>query len=292
MAQARTASRHNCYCRNSALPCSSTLLFLSFILPSSSFAQLTDQPTQLTSRPTILATSASTSEGSDSSIASSSASSIPSGATSPRPSRPHDESDTPPSATPISSQNAHVFNYYFLIVAVAAVLFCFCLLYIGKRKKQKAALLRRNSQRALAQDVAGFRERFGRPRNNNGMVFWNGRATRQREQERVEGLDERGEAPPPYVPGTKPPSLRNVRSHRISGDIADRGTSENSNNQAVELRSLGTAPVEDEAHGPPSYHETTSHGEEDIADITRPTPAATAAERSYSARRLLGGSNR
>lgn len=100
-----------------------------------------------------------------------------------------------------------MFNYYFLIIAVVAVLFCICILYVGRRKKQKAALLRSQSQRALATDVAGFRARFSnRPGRTNGGSYGGGRPR----LDRVEGLDERGEAPPPYVPGAKPPSLRST----------------------------------------------------------------------------------
>lgn len=78
--------------------------------------------------------------------------------------------------------NTRVLNYYFLfIVLVAAALAAFLWL-IFRHRKRKQELIRLRGQHALVQDV----ERW---------------ATRRRDQPPViEGLDESGEAPPPYKP--------------------------------------------------------------------------------------------
>ncbi|KAF7953096.1 hypothetical protein EAE96_006315 [Botrytis aclada] len=134
-------------------------------------------------------------------------------------------SATPPSSTPhilkirqISSgtepdgeeTSSHVYNYYFVIVAVFIVVVFFLLLYITQRRKRKALLMRNNGQTALARDVqsfADFRTRFGPRRAGTGLMGMT-MGTMGANRERQEGLDERGEAPPAYVEGDKPPSLR------------------------------------------------------------------------------------
>ncbi|TEY74834.1 hypothetical protein BOTCAL_0069g00310 [Botryotinia calthae] len=135
---------------------------------------------------------------------------------------------TPPSSTPhilnnrqISSStdpdedntSSHVYNYYFVIVAVFVVIVFFLLLYITQRRKRKALLIRHNGQNALARDVqsfADFRTRFGPRRVGAGVMgmTMGTMGTMGADRERQEGLDERGEAPPAYVEGDKPPSLR------------------------------------------------------------------------------------
>jgi hypothetical protein len=108
--------------------------------------------------------------------------------------------------------------------------------------------------------VEGWRTRF-RANYNNGRV-----------EEREDGLDERGEAPPPYAPGSKPPS---IRSH-------ERRSTDNGIGEEVELQRTSAG------NNPPEYHEAARSGtEEDIGEITRPRTAVTASERFGSMRRLL-----
>jgi hypothetical protein len=158
--------------------------------------------------------------------------------------------------------NPNAFHYYFLIIAVVALACLLGVLYLSRRKKRKAELMRSNSQRALARDVEGFR-RYGRTRGRTGLGV-------------EEGFDERGEAPPPYVPGTKPPSLRSVeREIRSSG-------SEHAAGEAVELR-----PLSGEVEHPPGYDEQHPQPENDVG-ITRPDAAVTTSERFSSTRRYTG----
>lgn len=273
----------------------STLLLSIFV--SSSIAQ-TD-PTTASSSPTTLRTSQSP---------------IPTATNQATP----PPANSSPSATGGDNNKEYVqrsvFNYYFLIVAAIVILLGAAILYIRNRKKRKAALIRSHSQRALARDVDGFRSRFGiyrqaayRPSNNRSR------------SETEEGLDERGEAPPPYVPGTKPPSIRTIdgvvpvreqdggQSSRAGGD-----------GETVELQNLSRN-LENE---PPSYDEhryitrpeATEVGDENnprtqadtsisltastqsggivsstagSTELTRPPLAVTASENFGSTRRLL-----
>jgi hypothetical protein len=106
------------------------------------------------------------------------------------------------------------FKYYFILIALALLVFCTILLCHSSRKRRKRTRNHRHSQRALAQDVAGWRERFGRSAER---VF--GIRTE-------EGLNERGEAPPAYVKeiGSAPPRYEGQvlgREREVDSDIGD-----------------------------------------------------------------------
>lgn len=220
-----------CTCARSRIPLSSTLLLLYWILPSTSLAQLTSIPpeSESTSTPSIAPTPE------------------PSAGSSPD---NHNSGNRP-------------FNYYFLIVAVVGLVFCIGILWFTKRRKQKAALMRFQGQRALARDVEGWRGRFG-----VGRAGGTSRSIRQ------EGLDERGEAPPPYVPGSKPPSIRTTDGRRPSTTVRSVG---------VEDVEMGDMRRDDNA--PPDYEETNPSHDTDIADIRRPVTAIIAPGRVGSIER-------
>lgn len=93
-------------------------------------------------------------------------------------------------------------NYYFvflaLIVAVAGVV-----VFLIMRRRRRAVLRRRYGQDvALSRDLGGPREGGGwsnwSPERTRGR-YWQGR-WRSAEASREEGLNEQGEAPPPYIP--------------------------------------------------------------------------------------------
>jgi hypothetical protein len=285
MANQKLHLQRACLCKKSAVSYSSPLLFLLAILPKSSYAQLTSQ--SISATPTTLLTSTSSN-----SFPASSASSATSSSGAASTTDPNGDNGSASDNGSLST-GTHTFNYYFVIVAVAAVVFGLALLYFGKRKKQKAALMHYNSQRALAQDVSRFNPRTrGNRIRGNGRALWNGT---RREDDRVEGLDERGEPPPPYVLGGKPPSVRS-RAPAESLDLADERIS---HADAVELNTLApnmqnnavSSTTNDHADPPPpSYDEHISQGSEDIGDISRPTAAATILNRHESSRRLLGSS--
>ncbi|MCJ1365385.1 hypothetical protein MMC16_004506 [Acarospora aff. strigata] len=92
-------------------------------------------------------------------------------------------------------------NYYFLLLFLLILIFLFLVWTFHRRRKQKRAASRNNRHNALARDLEGW---LGNRRwvsyGGNGGRGWRdvigggggGQGQRQ------EGLDERGEAPPPY----------------------------------------------------------------------------------------------
>lgn len=122
--------------------------------------------------------------------------------------------------------NSNLLNYYFLLLAVFIVIFVLIYYILARRRKQKIAHMRSTGQNALAQDLEGWP---GARRWVGGN--WGGRS---RENRREDGLNEQGEAPPPYMP--KEPEEAVVRAEGIGGGIMLR-----------EIRG--------EDRKPPDYHE-------------------------------------
>ncbi|CAD6440311.1 73064edf-a0e5-4ae9-aa0b-e050d4a978a9 [Sclerotinia trifoliorum] len=167
-----------CQCNNQ--PFSSALLLLSILFPKLSYAQIS----------TVYVT--------------------PDPLPSYTPQNSNVSPQNPDTGSEVEDTSSHVYNYYFVIVAVFVVIVFFLLLYITRRRKRKAELLRNNGRSALARDVQAFtdfRTRFGPRRGGSGLMGMT-MATMGGHSERQEGLDDRGEAPPAYVEGDKPPSLR------------------------------------------------------------------------------------
>lgn len=99
-------------------------------------------------------------------------------------------------------------NLYFLFIAIAVILLVVALLLLHRRKKRRKAMMRNYGQSALAQDINGHHN------NNNsrwlpGPGRWmmgGGAGASGAPRAPEEGLNERGEAPPPYnqPPGGPP----------------------------------------------------------------------------------------
>jgi len=81
---------------------------------------------------------------------------------------------------------------------------------------------------------------------------------------REEGLDERGEAPPPYVPGSKPPSIRSADGVPAAQNAA------HVEGEGVELGDMSRIL----APQPPDYNENV----EADANLRRPETAITPIE--------------
>ncbi|KAI4125569.1 MAG: hypothetical protein LQ338_004173 [Usnochroma carphineum] len=99
-----------------------------------------------------------------------------------------------------TSQNG-ILNYYFLLLALLIIVVGIIYLFFMKRQRQKLADRRRNGQRALARDL----ERWGGGGPWSPPRFRMPRSS-PRQPRREEGLDESGEAPPPYVPKEPEPA--------------------------------------------------------------------------------------
>jgi hypothetical protein len=88
--------------------------------------------------------------------------------------------------------NGTVFNYYFLFLAALVVLIGASLWWVHGRRRRRAQQLRANGQHALARDLEGW---AGTQGSTHGRY---GRYPPSPHAMRAEGLDEHGEAPPPY----------------------------------------------------------------------------------------------
>ncbi|MCJ1227229.1 hypothetical protein MMC12_003884 [Toensbergia leucococca] len=138
------------------------------------------------------------------------------------------------------SESSGVLNYYFLLLAVFVVILLVAYWSLVRRRRNKVARSRVRGESALAQDVEGWtgRRPWGRPwrsPNSRGLTV-------------EEGLDERGEAPPPYMPAF-PPAVAHSDNRR---DISYEG----SQGQTIQLQNIST-----EGAKPPDYVEaSTSFG--------------------------------
>ncbi|KAL2071302.1 hypothetical protein VTL71DRAFT_12537 [Oculimacula yallundae] len=240
-----------------------TLLFLHSILPSTSYAQVTDPSNTSTFQTSTV---------------------LPSPNSTPSSTQTQQNASSPTSTDGSTSDGRSpngTFNFYFIIVAIVIIIFILSMLYLGKRKKQKAALMRRNSQRALAEDMEGLRDRFGMGRGGMRRAHAGGGGSdaRRGRMEGLEGLNDVGEAPPPYRPASKPPSLR-------SGDavgVREIERSETREGQVVEMNTMSTEAAMTR-QDPPGYgHDMSANGGgnarwEDM-DMARPAPAVTAPPR-------------
>jgi hypothetical protein len=94
------------------------------------------------------------------------------------------------------SSDVKAFNYYFLLLAMLVLLVALFLWIIHWWRKRQRDRLRQSGQQALARDLEGWqnaqRLMHGRYRANGAVLV-----------QRDEGLNEHGEAPPPYLPKTE-----------------------------------------------------------------------------------------
>ncbi|KAF1845035.1 uncharacterized protein K460DRAFT_354894 [Cucurbitaria berberidis CBS 394.84] len=122
-----------------------------------------------------------------------------------------------PATTPPHDDDTHdVFNYYFLFLVVFGVLVAILLWWLHRQKQRRTELARLSGQHALARDMEGWagtrRFMHGRHARNHQAAFIR----------RQEGLDEHGEAPPPYQPKSestgaqRPAEAAQVAAGRIS----------------------------------------------------------------------------
>ena len=95
---------------------------------------------------------------------------------------------------PTAERNEGVFNYYFLFLAVFGVLVAVFLWWLHRRRRKRKEQMRLSGQNALARDMEGW---INTRRWFHGAWRPNQTATFIR---REEGLNEDGEAPPPYQP--------------------------------------------------------------------------------------------
>jgi hypothetical protein len=152
----------------------------------------------------------------------------------------HAPSDLFPAATPSSDvhiRDETVFNYYFLFLAAFAVLIAALLWWLHKQRQRRKEQMRLGGHNALSQDLDGWagarRFMHGRYGRHQVALGW-----------REEGLNEHGEAPPPYQPKNEV-----LVSHQPTT------AAQNSTSLAVPLRTF-TRDITNRAC-PPGYSATT-----------------------------------
>ncbi|KAF1977299.1 hypothetical protein BU23DRAFT_293723 [Bimuria novae-zelandiae CBS 107.79] len=229
------------------------LLSLIALLPMTTVAQSTTS--SLTSEATI-STSTSRSQFSPTrSMTTSFTSSIVSNTTTPSSSSPTD-SGTPPtndilpgSSLPDQDPNERVFHYYWLILALFGVFVATFLWWINRRRRKRKEQMRLSGQNALARDMEGWintrRWFHGAWRPNQTRAFLR----------REEGLNEHGEAPPPYQAKDDVTVTQGPPQDPASG-------------LSIPLRTLSRDEVD--AGRPPDYRDMTSRGK---ASTIRPGTA-------------------
>jgi len=228
---------------------SPALLLLSLILPAPSFSQLTSgealsftvsAPAQsTTTKPpssTLATLTAPRTQSSSSTAASSTAAALTSSAS----------PSAGPGDTPDDLSSHSVVNYYFLLLALSIIIILAVLWSLHRRKKKNIARSRNSGHNALARDLEGWMgdRRWGQ----GGWGSGNG-------QRREEGLDERGEAPPPYMPEEPRPAHVRSRS-RGNHDVQDVDNDRaDGDNPAVGL-SIPLHTLSRDERKPPDYEET------------------------------------
>jgi HAMP domain-containing protein len=109
---------------------------------------------------------------------------------------PFDSAEDEQDFNDAQTSEAKTFRYYFLLLAILIVLIALFLWLINRWRKRQRDRLHRSGQQALARDLEGWtgthRLLHGRYRANGAVLV-----------HRDEGLDEHGEAPPPYQPKTE-----------------------------------------------------------------------------------------
>ncbi len=185
-----------------------------------------------------------------------------------------------PSATPTSNDTAPHGNtnngtnqsglvqYYFVFLALLLVCVGLAVFFVFRRRVQQRSRRRAGGSRetALQRDLSGPGGWYGGlPRNPAGQRRgWQGR-WRSAELSWEEGLDEHGEAPPPYLP------KRHSQEQQRNDDAGGNGP-------AIPL---GTLSRDDVGLKPPDYHETSTY---EVNPNARNSTASTSSLRHHPER--------
>ncbi|KAH0563368.1 hypothetical protein GP486_002058 [Trichoglossum hirsutum] len=239
---------------------SSSLLLLSWILPQSSFAQVvSDLISPSTDFSTIHdpSTLSTPTLGSSSvSFSTATATTITTTTTTPattnlRSIQTPVNPAAPPAAfsRPVKERESSVVNLYFLLLFLLALLVAVIYYFVRRRRREKSARLRNRRHNALVRDLAGWP---GTNRSRTGGRRGLGNSSGHGDME--EGLDERGEAPPPYEP---PPPTLLPEAQQGSGRHEQLGPEHGTPAADVSpLRSPMRALTREELVQPPGYEDT------------------------------------
>lgn len=172
------------------------------------------------------------------------------------------------------STGSGLLNYYFAFLAVFIVILLLAAWYIHRRKKRMKALRASSRQNALNRDLDGW---AGGRRWVGGAFRGGLRRQQEREQHsREEGLNELGEAPPPYKARASVTSVQGAPpEHRMDSAQAD-GPSEPS----IPLRTLHRPGQS--TSSPPDYHESFQTSPSDSSESSVAAPRHTFARTNTS----------
>jgi hypothetical protein len=155
-------------------------------------------------------------------------------------------------------RKSHLLNYYFVFLALIGVIACVTAYMVHKRRRRRKARLRNSGQNALAQDLDGWV-------NTRRWIYgsWRGVGGGGGVARREEGLNEDGEAPPPY-------KLRADATSDDAGGQPARMPSDRSRDPAtglaIPLRTLSRG--RHSTMKPPDYQETVDTVS--VGETTRP----------------------
>ncbi|MDI1485513.1 MAG: hypothetical protein OHK93_000651 [Ramalina farinacea] len=187
------------------------------------FAQDTPQasePTDSTSSPSFTAAGSSAASASDSSAPSIIDHAGYAATTSSPPSN-HSSGDGD------DGHNDGLLNYYFLLLALFIVAVLLVFWSFSRKRRAKQARQHVSQQDALATDLRAWRRISGRSR---GRYWGNEAGNRNSRLDDEEGLNERGEAPPPYI---KEPDRARVREERGGIELQSWETNRPRNEQTA-----------------------------------------------------------
>jgi hypothetical protein len=230
------------------------LLLLSWELPRSSFAQLAGD-TRSSSNGIPSTTLSTTTLISDPSITGL---------------LPTETSVPPPAAfnSNTKTRESSLVNFYFLLLFLAAAALVLIYYIVRRRRKEKSARSRSRGHNALVRDLASWP---GMNRSRTGGRSGLGNVSRIEE-----GLDERGEAPPPY----EPPLALPHRQQLGSAGQGQPGTGGEPSPEAAPWLAIPMRTLARDLHTqPPGYDETA-----DDANSARPVTGT-------STRRLMPASS-
>lgn len=156
-----------------------------------------------------------------------------------------------------NGSGVNVSRYYFVILGVVILIFLISGWFLIRKRTQR-----------IAQTRAGGGPSTGGTGGDADTRRWTTGRWRLTPARLEEGLNERGEAPPPYIPGQSPPPAIHV----------DGGTRHPVTGEPIPLEDLSGKPPDYDGH---------SSSEEDL-NLTRPRPAYAAPDRSAPRRHLFG----
>lgn len=123
--------------------------------------------------------------------------------------------------------NDGLLNYYFLLLALFIVAVLLVFWSFSRKRRAKQARQHVSQQDALATDLRAWRRISGRSRGRYWSSVAGNRDSRMHDEE---GLNERGEAPPPYI---KEPDRVRVREDRGGIELQNWETNRSRNEQTA-----------------------------------------------------------